>query len=53
MNIFCRFLCRSLLGDLLVYNHVNPTGLTKNNYMLKKIIDEGCNIQYIKLRMIE
>ena len=46
-------LCRSLLGDLLVNNHVNPTGLTKNNWIVKKIIDQGCDFQYMKLRMIE
>lgn len=34
-------------------NHVNPTGLTKNNLVVKKIIDHGCDFQYMKLKMIE
>lgn len=46
-------ICRSLLGDLVVNNHVNPTGITKNNWIVKKIIDQGCDFQYMKLRMIE
>lgn len=37
----------------MVNNHVNPTGLTKNNLAVKKMIEQSCDFQYMKLRMIE
>ena len=47
-RIILKWLCRCFLGDLLVHMPLNMASLTKDNNQLKKMIDEGSQVQYVK-----
>ena len=47
-GIILKWLCRKFFGDLLVHMPLNMASLTKSNTELKKMIDEGSEVQYVK-----
>jgi hypothetical protein len=47
-RLMLKWFCRTFFGSLLVYLPLSFTTFTKNNYYLKRLIDEGSGVQYVK-----